>query len=258
MSYDSVVLADSPTAYFKMQDTSGTTLVDSSGNSTVGSTTATGVTRSGAGAILSDPNSRTMAFDGTNGYWTATINFSAGHIFTFECWASIPSLGASPQALLEIPVGGFSSAAGGALIQWDSSSASWQQFVQAWAPTSGAQSTSGYQSTNPTIGVLHHLVFIWDYAQTGPVAQMKLYVDGVAQTGTAVVTNNATQNVVNGVFTIFALGSGGSKRAGSMGNAAFYSTALSAAQVLAHYAAAFPSPPRIRRSPQAAMRAATW
>lgn len=258
MSYDSVVLADSPAAYFKLQETVGTTLTDSSGNSVVGGTTAVGVTYNQTGAILSDPNSRSLLFDGTSGFWQAVLNLSAGHTFTFECWLKMATLGSGAAILMEIPTTGFTATAGGALVEADGSSVSWQQFAHGWCTVAGTQSTVGYQATNPALGVFHHLVFTWDYSLSGSTAQMKLYVDSVLQTPTSLATANATQNVLNGTFSLMARGNSTLFRSGNMGNAAFYPTVLSASQVLAHYAAAFPSPPPMRRVQQAAMRAATW
>lgn len=256
-AYDLVVLADSPSVYYKMQDASGTSLVDSSVNANTGTASATGITYSQAGAIRSDPNSRTMLFDGVAGLWRSTINLSAGHTITFECWASIASLGATGQALLELG-SGFPANAGGVIIQWDGSSANWQQFLQDWAPAASSQSYVGYTATNPTIGAFHHLVFAWDFSLTGAAAQNKLYVDGVAQTGTVGTSSNSSQTVFNGTFTGMATGGGSALRSGNLGNVAIYPTALTATQAKAHYMAASPYPPRIRGAQQAVNRTAVW
>lgn len=68
MSYLSEVLADSPLGYWRLDETSGTTLADSSGNSETGSY-INSPTLGQPSLLLTDP-ATSVNFNGTNQYAT--------------------------------------------------------------------------------------------------------------------------------------------------------------------------------------------
>jgi len=65
-AYSDAVLADMPVRYYRLGDSSGTTAVDSSGNSQDGTYTG-GVTLGASGAIQGDADTA-ATFDGTDDY----------------------------------------------------------------------------------------------------------------------------------------------------------------------------------------------
>lgn len=85
-SYQSVVLADNPAAYYRLGEASGYQPTDTSGHYGSGLISG-GVTPGNAGAIAGNPDT-SMLFNGTSGYIVLpttlkTDNWSA---FTVECW----------------------------------------------------------------------------------------------------------------------------------------------------------------------------
>ena len=91
-TYASTVLADSPVAYWRLSETSGTSAADSSGNSHGGTYTSTGVTY-GAAAIVSDGDTAVSFSGGSMTAATSTaLNIHSG---TIEGWikGTTPSSG---------------------------------------------------------------------------------------------------------------------------------------------------------------------
>src|SRR5207248_8254630 len=64
-AYSTTVLADGPVAYWRLGETAGTAIADSSGNGRTG-TASGGVTLGVPGALTGDPNTA-VAFDGSTG-----------------------------------------------------------------------------------------------------------------------------------------------------------------------------------------------
>lgn len=94
MSYASEVLADSPSLFWRFQETSGTTAADSSGNGRDGTHVNT-PTLNQTGMIASDSASRSVHYDGSS-HETTRIDYAAwlgGNVsFTAECWIRPDSL----------------------------------------------------------------------------------------------------------------------------------------------------------------------
>lgn len=84
-AYDTAVLLDSPFAYYRLEDTSGTVMTDSSGNGRNGTFT------NSPALAQSGPISgwRAALFKGVNDYASATLNLSATKQATFECWFAV-------------------------------------------------------------------------------------------------------------------------------------------------------------------------
>jgi len=101
-AYESAVLADHPTAYYRLDESSGTTARDSSGNGLDG-TYQPGVTLGVTGAILSDPSDTAVSGSGTiltaNG---VTAGATGNSPRTFEFWfkTTTPSGGSNNPSVL--------------------------------------------------------------------------------------------------------------------------------------------------------------
>jgi len=211
-SYQDVVLADSPVAYWRLGDRTGTTAKDISGSGFDGIYT-NGPTLGAVGAISGDGDTAT-GFDGSDDYvavangFTNTIKGDDTH--TVEMWVYANSVGG------KIPIASTSNSY---YIQFDSN----QVF---WAVASGA-----YRAYNPftlTLNQWHHLVLI----KTGAGNSGEFYLDNVLQTsfiGTLSSTANVDQGFVIGQY------SSGYNWNGYIDEVAIYNTALSASQVSVHY-----------------------
>ena len=97
-SYDQAVLADSPAAYWRLGEASGTSAADSSGNGNGGSY-AGGVTL-GAPALINDPNTA-ASFDGNDDrmYFSDSASLSPTGAISLEAWVTQPSSPPAPGAL---------------------------------------------------------------------------------------------------------------------------------------------------------------
>lgn len=95
--YRSVVLADSPLAYYRLDD-QGTTAKDEVGAHD--GTYKGSVTHGAAGAIAGDPN-HAASFDGTTGYVDVgdALPFLGTSPFTIEAWTSPVSGGSDPMCM---------------------------------------------------------------------------------------------------------------------------------------------------------------
>lgn len=90
-NYDSVVLADSPSSYWKLNESSGPTLADSTGGGNTATAQAIsdnglyvgGVTYGQPGAISGD---NAVTLDGSSGYVTSLLSYTNPGPFSVEVW----------------------------------------------------------------------------------------------------------------------------------------------------------------------------
>src|SRR6266567_2362739 len=90
--YSTTVLADAPVGYFRLDQASGTTANDSSGNGFNATYSGSGITYSQAGALAGDSDTAIL-FNGTSGKITCPGGLSAvgyGQI-TVEAWVKLPN-----------------------------------------------------------------------------------------------------------------------------------------------------------------------
>jgi hypothetical protein len=224
-SYSSTVLADSPVAYYRMNETSGTTAMDSSGhgyNGTYGGSVSLG----GPGLV---PGDAAPIFPG-GGSTSATILKSPSNTalaptsgpMSVEFWVNVPStVTASTQFLYTQSYASGSSYP--TYISLDSGSPPYF--------TVQINTSSGLLSAYPAavLGAKNHVVLTW----TGTT--LTAYVNGVASgggTGTAPLIGYSSPYAGFSVGGTVATQTGFS---GAVGEFALYNTALSAARVLAHY-----------------------
>jgi len=216
MSYSSEVLADSPLGWWKLDEASGTTAADSSGNGR--SLTLHGSVTPGA-AVLRPGGGTSFDFSGSAGSYLdiAFVAWMQTASFTWEAWVNLDSV---------------SSYRG--LVSRDAASPR----GPAWYLTSGKenlyQTTDHLGTATQSITTLYHLAVTYDNA-TGTVV---FYVNGAVDatlTGQSFNNTNSQPLVVGGSY-------GGTGAVtllldGKMCDVAAYGSALSAARIAAHYTA---------------------
>lgn len=215
MTYASEVLADSPALWWRLNDASGTTVTDSSGNARHGTYTnapTLGVT----GLVAGDT---AVQLDGTND----SITYS-GAVLTNATASTI-----------EIWYKQLTTLDSGILFRVDGASSHQEAALNTTSsfevnPTNtGSTTVSGV--ANLINGSRHHIVLT--YADTGDT--VTVYVDGVS-VGTSLVTGSNRLINIDAIF----LGQSGintSFLSGVFDEFAIYPTALSGARVAAHFAA---------------------
>lgn len=222
MSYSSEVLADSPLAYWRLGESSGTTITDSSGNSRTGSYVGSptlGVT----GLLTGDSNTAIQLTAGVAKYGTipsaSWMNVSA---LTVECWANITS---GQNSGWGDPL--VAHADGGTwawLLNRDNNSTS--QYVFSVCASSGTSvSAKGTAPATP-----RHFVGTWDGTT------VSLYINGslvATATSPGTVLGGTSQNIDIGRYW----GTTASIPGGVLDEVAIYGTVLSPARIAAHYAA---------------------
>lgn len=228
LEYETTVLADTPVIFYRLGDVPGATVaVDSSGNSRHGQYNGT-VTLGAAGAILTDADT------------SADLGARAGYV---ECSvAGTPITGTGSWSV----EGWFktNSPAVADDVLWDSRSAvNLSEADLRWGTTGvlhfGIRDDAGNLiSCDDTTSVddsdWHHVVCVRSAANT-----IKLYRDGaLVATGTAGGANPNLATQLGMRVASFAL-AGAAQFDGLADEFAVYSTALSASDVAAHYAAGF-------------------
>src|SRR5262245_55976417 len=222
-AYSDKVIADGAVAYWRLNETSGTTAVDVIGGNN--GTISGGVTLNQGGATVD--GDKAMAFDGTTG----KINVATGAYQTFgtgpltvECWVRLISITTGVAAFVDMK-GNGSGAAGPALLA-DSTSFYFRM------NTGATQVVANGAAAAITDGQWRHLVGV---LSRGP-DELRLYLNGALIGGP--VTFSAGANVSSTQGTGIGTDSAGSVwfLNGAMDDVAVYPTALTAAQIQAHYA----------------------
>lgn len=236
MAYRDEVLADSPTAYYRLGEAAGTTAADE-----VGAHAGTYVntpTLGAAGAVAGN-TAVTFAAGSSQRVLTTTLGTLGANLLT-----------ASAEFWVKTTTTALGAAFG---VLNTGTTVAWQCFLNANA--TGALSVGSTQfyvrdntglqvqgtiSTNLYDGAWHHVVMVVTSATTFAV-----YVDGVAVTVTYGLQNTLATFVNFGFApTIAARNNRGTIDtflSATLDEAAFYPTRLSAARVAAHFAAANPA-----------------
>lgn len=222
MSYQSTVLADGATHYWRLGEPSGTSAADSVGGVT-GTISASGVTKGLTGAVGGDT---AMRFAGDPGRITVPfdLNVLAAGSVSIECWVRV----------LSVP----GASASGVILDTGSNSGFWLTVRGSDGRiyfAAGENPPGAYLefSTAPTIGVFHHVVGVINRAS----GLMALYKDGtLVASGAAPGVDFSSDNGV------LILGSGNYVDPswigvnGDLDEVAIYPHALSAFQIANHYA----------------------
>lgn len=227
--YSAAVLADTPLAYYRLGETSGTTMVDSSGNGHNGVYDA-GVTV-GATGLLAGDTDKALDLPGTGGVGGRTNGTGATWMLstavTAECLIQLDST----------PTGDIAFVCRQQVADSDSNLKSWvlgyfaglgftfQVFVN-----NSATNSYVHFGTVAT-GTRYHLAGTYDGST------IRLYINGTQVTSGAL---SGTLNAAAG--THLEVGMSGHSNLyrldGRIDEAAFYGSALSATRIAAHYAAA--------------------
>ncbi len=211
-SYQDVVMQDSPTAYWRLGETSGTTVLDlGSGNHNGKIVVAPtlGVT----GAVAGDGN-KAMTFAAGSGHYISTTQTSSS-TFTWEAWIKPTGDASGWHTIMSMVNTNY--------VLFDYTSTR----IGVW--TADGLGPATFNTTgNLTANVWHHVVLVREGNST--TNGYKLYLNGSlsgqANSGTLSPTDPIFLGVRSGV---------GDYYDGSLDEVATYSTALSSTRILAHY-----------------------
>jgi signal peptidase I len=227
-AYQKAVLADSPYLYWRLQETTGTTVADKSGNARSGTITNTAVL--GAATPISGDPADTAFGTGTNAYLTTTASTAATpSTFSVEAWVKSTSIAGGR-------IIGYGNAAAGS----NATKTDCQLYL---APTGkvelGLSNTSKIAIASTAAvndGLWHHIVGTYS-SSTGA----KLYVDGTLSasgTGAAPVSFAGYWRAGAEALTGWPANPTSNNLAGTIDEVAVYTTVLSATRITAHYQAA--------------------
>lgn len=226
VNYAPVVLADTPLGYWRLDETSGTSAADSSGNGRTGTYTG-GFTLNQTGALV-DGNAA-LLLNGSSGYVTmgdiAAFEFTGA--FSVEAWVKFTSTSNFiVSKSLNTAAGWFLGVTASGNVQFFAATA-------AIATVFNVQSGSAFNN-----GLYHHVVATWD--GTTNANGVKLYIDGVLNAqgtaGAGTIAQNAAPFLIGAWHTTPASFFGG-----TVDEVAVYGAELSAARVAAHNTAGLTS-----------------
>jgi hypothetical protein len=233
--YPSQVLADGPITYFRLNENvtlpTFDTATNSGGLGAAGNGLYGGATHSVAGAIVSQPGNAAVSFVASG---ELSVPFQPGlnvaATFSFEFWAKPADSGTTRCVASSIKVGNSG------WLFYNSLTAGQWTFRTISSSSVNNNSTGG----TVTVGVYQHVTGVWDGTMN------RLYVNGVL-----VASNTAATTFLPVSDTTVPLTLGGRSDnaflfSGSVDEAAYYTNALTAGQILAHYQAgtnASPSTP---------------
>jgi hypothetical protein len=217
MSYSSEVLADSPLAYYRLDDTSGSTMLDSSGNGHSG-TYAGGFTLGATGLLVGDSNK--------------AVDFaSASSTVTGASWMT-STTAVTVEAIIQpdtVSAGSYNFIA----VRDDNNGTGnlWWLVTKATKLTALCRGTEFSGSTTLVAGNTYHVAFTYD----GTTA--KLYLNGVLD------GSSARSGAMSSVTQDLAIGRWPNPSVplyfdGRIDEVAYYGTALSSTRIAAHYTAA--------------------
>lgn len=220
MTYTSEVLADTPLAYYRLGETSGTTMIDSSGNGRNG--TYAGSPTLGASGLLVGDSNTAITFDGSNDVgttpaatWMDSASFSVETLF-------VPSLVSTGARTIVAR----SAASSLWILRTDAAK------IGAYVVTTAFKTVAS--STTLTAGTKYHAVMTYDGAT------LRLYVNGNLE-GSIAAAGLSTNKPL---LTVGANGGAtpGELFTGTIDEVSYYGTALSATRVKAHYDASIIGP----------------
>lgn len=225
MAYADAVLADSPLGYWKLDEASGTTCADSSGN---GRDLIYGGTPSfrNSGPPIVGGVSYAVGLDGVNGEG-ATAGYASWMLptsFSLECWVRSTASAGYP-AIFGVANGRADS---GQFVLYIRSGTIKATFTNTFAASSEVTTGSGM-----TDGNWRHVVVTHDSVSGSFI----LYINGSS------VASNSRTGTPQSVSQPISIGGCGSTVdsnwfSGDIAHCAYYGAALSPARVLAHYEAA--------------------
>lgn len=225
-AYTSIVLADTPQAYYRLDETSGTNAADSSGNSNAGTYTTSGLTLAQPGCLLSDADTGTLFTSSVGRVQLPSVALGNGWSgFSAECWIKPTTTGPANGSFYNLLWGGNNNVAHTGWIIYFAGTASLPALV---FQVGNGTVNSPAQANSITLvsGSNYHVVGVYDGAHN------KLYLNGVLIATSSAITGNVSSAGTPSVTT-----NSSSFFPGTIDEVAIYNTALSATQILNHYAA---------------------
>jgi YD repeat-containing protein len=218
--------------YWRMGETTGTTLADSKGTSSA--TVAGGPTLGGAGAVDSNGS---VGFDGIDDSASAAVDLSGTSKVTVEFWMKWNAYADDDDLAMEFTPN-FNDNAGGFIVDPNAPQNSGSFGV---GIGTGASRNTAYFA-RPTAGAWHHYAFVLD--STAPAAgQVIPYVDGQPVTYTKTASGTGAGAFANSTLYFMSRGGAGLWGAGNLDELAVYSRALSASEIASHFASTVNSLP---------------
>jgi hypothetical protein len=216
-AYKDVVAADSPVAYYRMDETSGTKAGDSG--------TYQGSPKFGAASLLnSDPADKSVDFDGSNDRITANsvTGKSNWKGISFEAWVEVTrNAPSSEEHIVQ-----FSTSSGGhapGLFHDNSNKLKW---------ATGSSSDFAIADKGTTPNTVYYVV-----GTTADNDVTRLYIDGVLQNATGKMTERPSSSYQFSVGADYDRSKAVSFWKGRLDEVAVYDYALSQAQISNHYSA---------------------
>jgi len=231
-TYPQEVLADTPAAYYQFSETSGTSFADSSGNTRTG--TSSGTITPGVAAPARPAITPCATFGG--GY--VETSYAPGSLtsFSIEAWINTTSTG-------------------GQVIASSRRSTTYNSFTLNVGSTPAGFGTAGevsfgidgnglYQGVSTATarvndGLWHHIVAVWSGVSGSNIvpAQFAIYIDGAAAalTNRAVASSAAAPANIGDFYRLGNSPSWGNTFSGQIDEVAFYTSALTASRVTAHF-----------------------
>ena len=212
--------AQTPIAYWKLDEGSGTRAADSSGNAHT-ALLSSGVT------WVKGANGGAISADAANRDWVRipAIDLSGTRAVTIAFWAKRTYSTAGDDVLFEATRNYQSSTVGFAVLPDDPTCHGIQAALR------GNQGVTANCYTQPSSGIWHHLALVFDKSQTGG-NEVAFYVDGVLQTPSwSVSASTNTNNFGNDPIYFFSRGGASQFSSGTVDDLRIYNRALTAAQI---------------------------
>lgn len=226
-TYSQLIINDGPVAYYRLDESSGTSAHDSSGNGYNGTYSGSGVTYAQPGAISGDSDTCVL-LNGSTGRVTTPGGASpvGWASVTLEAWVNLSSNSFGSKATIWA-TGTTPSTADGIKF-WIGANGTNGGFAVGITGNRWAQATF---SQTFSAGTWYHVAGVWDGSA------VTVYVNGVANGTSGTVSGNTIDDTGSNL----ALGRDpqlpGDYFPGSLDEAAVYSTDLSPSRIQAHYAA---------------------
>jgi PKD repeat protein len=224
-SYSSTVLGTPGLLdYWRLGESSGTTLADAQGTADA---TRTGGTLGVAGALAGDPNTA-MSFNGSGDSARADVSLAGRSKLTVEFWLKWNAWVDDDDLAMEL-TSNYNANTGGILIDPDASSGQFAVGIGVDA----TRNTAFFQRPSP--GVWHHYAFVLDPTAPG-ATEITPYVDGVAVPYTKSASGTGA-TFANAPLYFMSRNGAALFGAGTLDELAIYDGALSAATIAAHKSA---------------------
>jgi hypothetical protein len=225
-AYSTLIISDSPFAYFIEGEASGTSAADSSGNGYTATISATGITYGQTGPISGDATTA-LLFNGSTGKITCPggVSVVGWGQMTVEAWVKLTNNTSGRGTIWA--TGTTPTNSGDGFKFWIGANGTNGGLA---IGVSGNKWSQALFSQTFTAGTWYHIAGTWDGTT------IRLYVNGVANGSTGTVTGS-----IDTTGFAVTIGqdpqSGGDFFSGTMGQAVLYSAKQTATELQEHYAA---------------------